>query len=452
MGIQTRSSTSNSPVKSKTPMKVVLPIAGEEPYKIFVLPSNASKDARIVLLENPRDGASRQYYFSPCQGLFEITKISATGVDCRSILLAPDNEETSSVSEEKVDDPKTAEMADGSVLSRNSVNSQICNGHVNKSAEILVATPFDPAFILLPLLDRPKSNERARPGPGVFQPLDDLLDGHLDHCEDLRYVLTNPTFRPKLLDAMNQLCDSIVAGDEQMYRLDMLKVYEYLVQKAQRVVKQGLPASLEERFVIRSLDIPMLSVKREEATVPVATENSEFISGCARPDLSESQPSTTSPLASTALSKASSVTSIEMVDETASANIQDLQRLRTAMSFITASYLDPSFAERLSEASRDSKVLPSFGPLDEHLQKLAKSRAEAIAARSLSDFSKKREHEDDEAAEGRAEKRRKQEEEDKRKKNQESRGVRDLKKVNVSGMKKMNDFFTKKAPTAKPIS
>ena len=77
-------------------------------------------------------------------------------------------------------------------------------------------------------------------------------------------------------------------------------------------------------------------------------------------------------------------------------------------------------------------------------------RAEALSTRSLSDFSKKRNlDDDDEAAEERAEKKRKQEEDDKRKKSQESRGVRDLKKVNVSGMKKMSDFFAKKGPTAK---
>jgi hypothetical protein len=51
---------------------------------------------------------------------------------------------------------------------------------------------------------------------------------------------------------------------------------------------------------------------------------------------------------------------------------------------------------------------------------------------------------EDEDSETRAEKKRKKEEEEKRKKAGESRGVKNLKKVNVSGMKKMSDFFKKK--------
>jgi hypothetical protein len=51
---------------------------------------------------------------------------------------------------------------------------------------------------------------------------------------------------------------------------------------------------------------------------------------------------------------------------------------------------------------------------------------------------------EDEDGETRAEKKRKREEEEKRKKAGESRGVKNLKKVNVNGMKKLSDFFKKK--------
>ena len=58
------------------------------------------------------------------------------------------------------------------------------------------------------------------------------------------------------------------------------------------------------------------------------------------------------------------------------------------------------------------------------------------------------ENEDDDDDEGaaaeRAEKRRRAEEEERRKKAGQSRGVRDLKKVNTAGMKKMSDFFGRK--------
>ena len=51
--------------------------------------------------------------------------------------------------------------------------------------------------------------------------------------------------------------------------------------------------------------------------------------------------------------------------------------------------------------------------------------------------------EEEEKAEERREKKRKKEEEEKRKKEM-SRGVKALGKVDVSGMKKMGDFFKKK--------
>lgn len=54
-------------------------------------------------------------------------------------------------------------------------------------------------------------------------------------------------------------------------------------------------------------------------------------------------------------------------------------------------------------------------------------------------------YEEDDAAETRAEKKRRKEEEEEKKKAGESRGIRDLKKVDTKGMKKMSDFFGKAA-------
>ncbi|KAJ6166653.1 hypothetical protein N7470_002100 [Penicillium chermesinum] len=71
-------------------------------------------------------------------------------------------------------------------------------------------------------------------------------------------------------------------------------------------------------------------------------------------------------------------------------------------------------------------------------------RAEALASRKMSDFTRKRGL-DDEEVEARAEKKRKKEEEEKKAKASESRSVKNLKKVNTTGMKKMSDFFKKKS-------
>lgn len=319
-------------------------------------------------------------------------------------------------------------------------------GYVNMSAEIFVATPFDPIFVLLPLVDRPASESRTKTAEGLFQPFDDLVDENLHDDGHLRHVLTDPTFRPTLLRAMDQICDSVDGGDEQLYRLSMHKLCEYIFRMAKRVVENGLPPSLEDRFVTRYLEAPILSVKREISTLSTV-DTKDLVPDRLTPDTSDSQSSIGSNTNSVAVSEASSATSFEVEELAPPSDLRYLQRLRTAMSFISTSYLDPRLAARLAALSHDNRALADFAPLDEHLQRLAKLRVEALATRPLSDFSKKRNLDDDEADEERAEKKRKQNEEDKKRKSQESRGVRDLKKVDVSGMKKMSDFFAKRAPT-----
>lgn len=84
-----------------------------------------------------------------------------------------------------------------------------------------------------------------------------------------------------------------------------------------------------------------------------------------------------------------------------------------------------------------------FAPLDTYMSELSRLKQEAAAARSAGDYGRKRVLDDEEVAE-RAEKKRRKDEDDKRKKAGESRGVKNLKKVNTTGMKKMSDFFKKK--------
>lgn len=368
-------------------------------------------------------------------------------------MLAPDVAETGVVSDgNEKPDTEEPDIDGGSSVLQAGQEESSAQGHVSKAAEVFVATPFDLVFILLPMLDRTTSNLRVEPGKGLFQSFDDLFDEQLDDDKHLRYVLTNSMFQPKLLKAMDQICDLVDAGDEKMYRLSLLKLHEYLLMKAKRVVDVGLPASMEDRFVTRALGVPMLSVKREDTTVSFESQNNEGGSRSLTPESSESQSTITSAITSVAVSEISSATSVGMVDQTPSANLHHLQRLRTAMSFITASYLQPSLAEKLNEMPNKSDASPDFGPLDKHLCHIGKLRAETLATRSASDFGRKRHVDDDEAAEDRAEKRRKQEEQDKKKKSQESRALRDLKKVNVSGMKKMSDFFAKKPLPSKPNS
>jgi hypothetical protein len=449
MGARTRSSAASSPVKSKASTKVLLASAEEDPYTIFVLPSDTSKDARFVLLKNPRDGERRRYYFCPSKGLYEMTKICADTYDLRSVMFVPEEEPTTSeaISMQNKMEPDTVKTEGATGVEDTPLKGASVEGYINKSAQLFVATPFDPIFILLPLLDPPTTTSRTQPGEGLFRPFDDILDEQLQEDSHLRHVLTDRNFRPILLRALDDICDIVDAGDEQMYRVNMRKLSEYLLTKARRVVAHGLPASLEERFVTRGLEVPMLSVKRQESDVTSASKEKDVTPGCLDPDVGESQASVASTSTTVAFSAASSATSDGVFDDVAPSSLQYLQRLRTAMLFITASYLDPARAAKLAVMSAEGKASPDFGPLDKHLQQLAKVRAEEFASRSSSDYSKKRNIEDEEAAEERAEKKRKQEDEEKKKKSQESRGVRDLKKANVSGMKKMSAFFAKKGPT-----
>jgi hypothetical protein len=434
MGARTRSSTSESPVKLDTRAKTNLSSGDVEPRRLFVLPSHTSQDARFVLLQNPRNGSRTRYYFCPRQGLFEFTKIRASALESGSILLAPKVRGTG---------PK-ATNEDSLSATVVEPDEESCYGYINRSSEMFLATLINPVFILLSVLNRSASSANKSSGQRLFQSFDDLIEEPMSDDSHLRHVLTNATFRPKLLEAMSWICDSVDGGDEKMHRLSNLKLYDFLFERAQQVAEKGLPASLEDRFVNRALEVPMPSLKREAGPEVSATESTENV-----PENSISNTNNQTP-AGPSSNDGSTGAGVRSLDAGLTAQLYHLQKLRVAMSFVTTSYLDPTLAATLRKVSGESKVSPDFGPLDKHLGEVARLRGEALAAFTLSDFSKKRRFEDDENAEVRAEKKRKQEEEEKRKKSQESRGVRDLKKVNVVGMKKMSDFFGKNAPIAIP--
>lgn len=280
----------------------------------------------------------------------------------------------------------------------------------------------------------------------LFQPLDDILEYQLDEDKHLKYVFRQG--RQLMEDAMDRICDKVEAGDEKLYRLSEEKLLKDLIGKCERVIEQGLPSSLEDKFVTRALEAPVLSIKREEVTSTTITTTSGELSE-AETDSFDTQSSTASTAPSTGCSEAASVTTVNTVVEDATTKIRHLQRLRTIFDFITSSYTSPQICTRLVSLLDSTKSSVNFAPLKSHLAHLAELRSEAAASRSLGDFSRKRNLEDEEVNETREEKKRKLAEEEKRKKAGESMGVRALKKVDVSGMKKMSAFFTKAAPKAK---
>ncbi|RAK99776.1 uncharacterized protein BO80DRAFT_115544 [Aspergillus ibericus CBS 121593] len=365
------------------------------PLKTFILPSSASSDARFLTLPNPRTNAPTRYFFSPNLGVYEFTVIASPPHTPRSTLFAPTK-------------PNTNPQA-----------------HISKKAELLVATPIDILFFLVPLLSAPQKTKT------LFQPLDDIIDSQDELPAHFRHVLYDDTFRATLHDRTAAICDFVEAGDEKMFRFNEMKLLTELVSKADRMVSMGLPPSLEERFVKQALATPLMAVKREDVAAGGENKENEAEGEAELEKKKAADESTTT----------------EQVPEglTAPDGVADLLRISTALAFMKECYLSKEMSARMDELLAAPETPRDFKPMRDHLDVVAKLRAEALASRSLGDFSRKRSAEDQEAAETRAEKKRRQEEEEKKKKAGESRGVRDLKKVNTTGMKKMSDFFGKAA-------
>ncbi|KAJ5888050.1 hypothetical protein N7495_008091 [Penicillium taxi] len=389
-------------------------IPAEKPNRTFILPASASKDARVLSLPDPRSGNLAQYFFCSELGVYEFTAITAPSHVARSIFATPS---ASSASDDK-----------------NAPSLMI------KKGDLLVATPIDPIFILIPLL-LPSSNS----GPSLFQPLDDIIDSHDDLHPHLRSVLFNEKFRTTLLARAEAICDTVEAGDERMLRLSETKLLKELVSKSEILAKQGLPASLEQRFIRQALAAPLMSVKRNDIQTSQLSNDSETTAQSQeRQDSPSISATTVIPSISTPVGETIPAPQLDVV---ASSDPVRLLQISTALSFIKESYLSPALCSRLDELLTSPESPLDLTPLTNRLKELADLRAEALATRKMSDFTLKRSL-DDEEVEARAEKKRRKEEEEKKSK-AESRGVRDLKKVNTTGMKKMSDFFSKAASKKK---
>lgn len=396
----------------------------ERPSKTFILPSSISPNARLLSLPNPQSGELSRYFFCPKRGIFEFTVIASPPTAARSILFTPNVCKTTIASNEEKKRPAgTASIA--------------------KKAELLVATPFDAIFLLAPLF---ASSSKA--GRTLFQPIDDIIDSNDDLPAHLRHVLYNETFRSCLLSRAEAISDTVEAGDEKMFRFSEMKLLKELIAKAERLAELGLPASLEERFVRQALAAPLMSVKRQDTSISQASNGDETSSKSDKSDEKQDSPSTMATSTPSVSTPVGETTPAPGEDSASSDQVSRLQRIATALSFMKESYLSPTLSSHLDEILVSPESPLDLKPLTDRLKQLADLRAEAFASRSMSDFSRKRGLGDEEA-EARAEKKRKKDEEEKIKKVAESRGVRDLKKVNTSGMKKMSDFFGKAAAKKK---
>ncbi|KAI0898934.1 hypothetical protein F4806DRAFT_319388 [Annulohypoxylon nitens] len=442
MARTTRSKASASAAKSdskktsapNSESKYTLPAESLNPPKLFILPTKATKEARIVSLLNPRYGKPTRYLVCPETGIYEFTKIAAPKTTPRSWLIQCEST--------------------GKVEEKTSEDSAELRAYITKGADLYVATPVDPIFLLLPAFANQSAH--TKDGKRMFVTSDDHLDSIKSDASHLSEILRWGKVRTLLESRMAAICETAEAGDETMFRFSEDKLLDEVLNKARKMSEQSLPKSMEDKFVTKVLEAPVVGVKRENTntTEQTKTETETPTSGASTPKVesvdSQSSTETTTTSASDASTAATSVTPDESsaVEEIptiqASPEVVKLQRLRTAFAFVCSAYIAPSQAallqQKLTKADQE-KV--DFAPLDAYLAQINQLRQEAAVARSMGDYSRKRVMDEEELAERRESKRRK-EEDDKRKKAGESRGVKNLKKVDTAGMKKMSDFFKKK--------
>lgn len=455
-GDDTTAKTDNS-TTTTSKSKYSLPSSSDDPSKVFILPRKATQEARIVSLLHPRYAKPTRFLVCPETGFYEFTRIAAPKSTPHSWLIQTDGQESKKEGLEPKPEKEDATFGT----------------YVTNGAELFVATPVDPLFLILPTLIDPSSKTEKR----RYTSSDDHFDRIQENSPHLWEVLRWGEGRVRdLLEArLGAVCDTVEAGDERMFRFSEDKLLDEVLGKARRMSARPLPQSMEEKFVVKPLEAPVLGVKREATMITTTVTTSTEVpaettsDGSPSPDVADASPkpkadasdsqSSDSPAdtgtisASDASTAATSITTSEEESHAvaelllpamvASPEVISLQRLRTAFNLLCSSYVPPSLVTVL-RTRLAAQPETDFGPLDTYLSELHRIKQEAAAARSVGDYTRKRVLDDEELAE-RAEKKRKKEEEDKRKKAGESHGVRQLKKVNTTGMKKMSDFFKKKA-------
>lgn len=465
--MKTRSRPAAKPTQAESdPPSNALAPSEPNPPKLFILPKGASADARIISLPNPATSTPNRYYFCPEKGFYEFTKIAAPRNAPRSWLLVPSRDayEARRAEREKCDGHETEphketashQGADADTAQDPSTSA----GYIARSADLFVAAPIDPLFLMLPALAPPPTSSKDSQKQ-LFLSLDDHLDNLSAASSHLRQLLRRHDLNGRIEQRVAAVCETVDAGDEKMYRLSPEKLLQELLAKAQRMAANRLPASMEEHFVQKVMHVPIMSVKREDSSVSAApvggTTDAAAAAAAAEADsqrpTAEAQESaesqTTVPTTATPLSRTSPATAPPL---SAPEPIQHLLRLRTALSFLLSSYTPPHLRSALHTALSNSRPI-DFAPLDAHLARLAALKADAHALRAMSDnVSRKRAAADgDEAAEARAEKKRRKEEEEERRKRLESRGVKVLRKADTSGMKKLSAFFGKAPAKEKAV-
>ena len=376
MKTRTKATTRGVPEEesSKEPKFQLGPDSSNPPH-LFILPEDLEEEARIVSLANPRYSSETRYVVSPKNGIYEFTKVATPKTTPRSWLLSPSENHSS--------------------------NGTKSEGYITKSADLFIATPIDYLFFVLPALaPLVKSTQNSK---RLFLSSDDYFEKLKDASPQFSRFLSQEIFRAGLESRMAVVCETVDAGEETMYRLSVEKLLQELIGKARRMVKNGLPASMEDKFIRQPLEAPMLSIKREESLMHDLSNEEETISESA--DTPDTQTTTsTTDSAATSFSEASTAASSFSTESPlhilksestlpptkAPDGVAELLRLRTAILFICSNYLSPHLSTLLRRTLSSPNSPVDFVPLDTHLSHLTKLRQEAQAARSVGDYSRKK--------------------------------------------------------------
>ena len=418
-----------------------LPPTDDDPPKLFILPKSLSDDATIITLAHPRTLAPSRFLLCPQNGIHELKRFAAPLSACRSILISHAEDQRIHI-EDKKGNISAVDTDDNGV--------PVGRGYILEKAELFFATPIDPLFLILPALSPTPLPSKSDPERTLFLSADDLFERLFDDSRHFQYALQYARVRQDLETRLAAACDSVKAGEETMYRLSLNKLLQEIIRKARKIVDAGLPPSLEEKFVTRALQRPMVAeVSHEE---PKATEES-MPNGQGKvrrqtPSLevveSQSTNATTSSSSSFGSAGEADTPITNPSPPASSSDTQYLLRLRTAIQYILSAYFPTHLATTLVTALSASSSPIDYTSLDALLAELAKLRAEAAAARALGTFSRKRTAEEDEERDEKRRRKEEQEEQEKARKKAEPRGLKELRKVDISGMKKMSDFFKRK--------
>lgn len=402
------------------PQLAQLPPKDEQPPKLLIFPQNVSSEARFYSLPNPSNAQLCRYLYCPQTGFYELTTIGAKDPHQQSCLLVPEASESEgeAVAEEREEnealDPESS--------------------YVLERAQFLIATPLDAALLLMPLFEPANLSNESR--PRMARTAEHLLDDLAAISEHMGLLLRYPSVRKLFESRLECVCDTMPAIEEVAYKPNPRMMMELLLTKATAVAEIAFPESLEDH-VQKQLEPPAVVVAMRESE-----NQNQAVEGEAQ-SLSDLPPAIEKECG---IAIETSQTKNHEQDWAASDKVIKQMRLKTAIEFVFSSYVRPQLKSYFNDLIASGDMV-DLREVSAHLDKIEKLKAEALALRSLSsNIRRKRSAEvEDEAQERNAEKKRKKDEDEKKRK-QETRAMKDLKKADTTGMKKLNSFFTKKTP------